>query len=211
MLKTSQKLLQFGLSSLAAVTLGSIYCDRSYSATLSGFTGGYDFNNFSLSYTGANSAGIAPEDGFVITTGAPTGTVILSGGNNGSFDPGTTDWTITITNPSSQYGSVSFDWSYASEDVAGFDRGGFLINNGFSFLSDTNGDFSLVPVTFTVDNTFTSIGFRVATDDNLSVPGVLTISNFNFVPVPFEFSPALGLASLGAFAVYKSWRKSSKK
>jgi hypothetical protein len=209
MLKTSQKLLQFGLSSLAAVTLGSVYCDRS--DALPGFTGGYDFNNFIFSNNGANT------DGSVNTINAATGTVILTGGDNGSGDPGTTDWVIPIDlvlNPN-QEGSGSFDWSYESLDIPGNDEAGFLINNVFSFLSNTDGDSSIVfgKVNFTVDNTFTSLGLRVSTfntvngNANTGGAGVLTISNFNFVPVPFEFSPALGLVSLGALAVYKSLRK----
>jgi len=192
--QTKHKLLALTLASCAGLSVsGQTYA-------LPGFTGAYDFNNFTLT----NSI---PNNGSVVTTDAAIGTVVLIGGNDDSMTGSTTDWTITVI--SNGVGTVSFDWKYSSLDTPGDDSAGFLVNTLFTVLATADHQASTLPVTFNVVEDDV-VGLRVQTLQNIGGAGEFTVSNFTFVPVPFEFSPALGLVGLGAMGILQKIRKAAK-
>lgn len=166
------------------------------------FIGYYDPANFSLVNTNADGSVTAAPDGSSIT---------ITGGNNGSGLPGTTDFLITAP----QSGLVMFRYLFFTLDydpIANqlYDDAGFLLDGQFtpfSQLLSTDPVFSLQFV-FTPGQTF---GFRVETQDNTGEPGILTISDFA-APQPVEApapEPSLGIVvflGMGAGAVWK-WRQ----
>ncbi|WP_353929989.1 hypothetical protein WJM97_17045 [Okeanomitos corallinicola TIOX110] len=188
----NRSLVRWSLAtSVACITFASV---PSPTLALSGFTGDFDPGNWSLNNSNA--------DGFVDTTNAASGAINLFGGDNSSFSSGNTDWTTTATNTF----AVSFDWNYSSLDIDGQDTAGYLLNSVYNVLASADGEFSTSPVSFTV-NPGDTFGFRVFTVDNSGGSGVLSVSNFNAEPVPFEFSPILGLSIFGLNGLYRVWRK----
>ncbi|MDH3685477.1 MAG: PEP-CTERM sorting domain-containing protein [Myxococcales bacterium] len=142
------------------------------------FIDDYAFANWSLTQTpGA--------DGFVVPSGAPTDTIVLTGSEaNGTpappaDDPSVTDFTITVATS----GTISFDWDYQSLDAADWDRGAYLVNGGEFFLAQNDSATSngTVTIAVTAGDVF---GFRVGSRDQAFSPGILTIDNFSFVPEP---------------------------
>lgn len=112
----------------------------------------------------------------------------ITGGNNGSGLPGTTDVVFIPF----FVGIVSFDWAYSSLDTPTFDNAGLLTDSIYTQLADTDGETGSTAVTLSGSQVF---GFRVATMDNTGEPGVITISAFNAVavsaPVPEPGTMAL--------------------
>ncbi len=99
----------------------------------------------------------------------------LTGGN--VDEEGDTDYTIIVP----QSGELKFSWVFFSTDVDGasFDPGGFVLNDAFTELVDTDGPPSqsgTMSVTVTAGDEF---GFRVYTSDGALGAGILTISNFS--------------------------------
>jgi hypothetical protein len=125
--------------------------------------------------------GFAPQNSFsLVNTNADgsvtvqSNSIVLTGGNNGSGNPGTTDFVGTAVSS----GTVNFNWSYSSLDVPGFDFAGYLLNGNFFPLADTDGQFGVSPCatcSFHI-NTGQSFGFRVGTADNQGEPGILTVT-----------------------------------
>jgi hypothetical protein len=161
---------------------------------LTGFTGAYDPSNWTLTNP----------DGDIDLTNAASGQIDLIGSDTGSTLPANTDWTISIT--PARAGSLSFDWSYGTLDTGSDDTAGYLLNGFFTELASVDGETSNSPVTFVL-NPGDTFGFRVATLTNSGGPGIFTVSNFNVQPVPFEFSPAVGLGILGLNVLYRQRRK----
>jgi hypothetical protein len=156
-------------------------------ATVSGFQDAYDPINWT--FTNSNA------DGFVNTGGAPA-SISLTGGDNGSGDPGTTDYTTTAA----AAGTVTFDWNYSSSDDPGWDGFGYLLNGSFSFLADSSGQNGTSTFNVLAGDSF---GFRIFTDDNRLGPGSVTISNFSApVPEPSTVLSLLVLGGLGAGLKY---------
>ena len=164
-------------------------------ATVFGFQGPYAPINWTLTNSNA--------DGFVDTSGAPA-SISLTGGDNGSDDFGTTDYTTTAA----AAGTVTFDWDYSTADIDGpfFDRFGYLLNGSFSFLTSSPNNGTSTFNVLAGD----SFGFRVYTDDNVFGPGSVTISNFSApgpvaptpVPEPSTVLSLLVLGGLGAGLKY---------
>ena len=125
--------LSLGLAT--SITLG-ILSTLPNKAIAFSFTGPFAPSNWTLTNTNA--------DGSVDTTNASTGTIVLTGGNNGSNLPGTTDWTISID--ASRAGNILFNWSYFTLDTPGFDSAGYLLNGVYTPLATQDGDFSAAPV-----------------------------------------------------------------
>ena len=119
-------ILTLGLATSAA--LGIMYTLPSQ-ATAFSFTGHFDLSNWTLTNNNADGS-----------TNGSLDTMILTGGDNGSNLPGTTDWTIPIN--SDRAGNISFDWSYFTLDTPGFDSAGFLLNGIYTPLAIQDGDFS---------------------------------------------------------------------
>ncbi|MFM7875379.1 MAG: PEP-CTERM sorting domain-containing protein [Microcystis panniformis] len=155
-------------------------------ATVFGFQDAYDPINWTLTNSNA--------DGFVNTGGAPA-SISLTGGNNGSFNFGTTDYTTTAA----AAGTVTFDWDYSTNDDPGFDGFGYLLNGSFSFLTDSPNNGTSTFNVLAGD----SFGFRVYTIDNVFGRGSVTISNFSApIPEPSTVLSLLVLGGLGAGLKY---------
>ncbi|MBW4565402.1 MAG: hypothetical protein KME32_30825 [Mojavia pulchra JT2-VF2] len=188
------------LSLATCVTLGITACLPSkVMALITGFTDVYSTSNWTLTNSNA--------DGTIDDSNATT--VYLSGGNNGSGSNGTTDWTISID--STRAGMLAFDWIYSTLDTEGDDTAGYLLNNIFYQLAASEGEASTSPVTVAV-NSGDIFGFRVQTLQNNGGAGVFNVNNFQAQPVPYEFSPTLGLVMIfGLNGVYWQWRKLQSK
>ena len=149
------------------------------SANAFDFSGIYAPANWTLTNSSA--------DGTVDTSGAPS-SIALTGGNNGSFDPGTTDYTITA----SSNDTISYDWIYNTPD-SGFDDFVRLLNGTPTNFADTDGQSGTDSFAVSPGDIF---GFRIATDDNGFGAGTVTISEAA-TPVPFEADSTMGIFVLG--------------
>jgi hypothetical protein len=129
------------------------------------FVNSYAPENFTLN----NSAFT---DGYALPA-ADGSLVILNGGNSGSGEKGTTDYTTTAA----ASGIVSFTYEYGSIDDPGYDSAGYLIDSVYTALIDTAG---LPPATaqFFV-NSGQTFGFSVWTKDNQAGRGTLLVSEFS--------------------------------
>jgi hypothetical protein len=105
-------------------------------------------------------------DGFATPSGS---SIVLTGGNSGTGETGTTDLVTKAT----KAGLIQFDFSYSSLDTPTFDYAGYLLNGAFVQLADTNGESGLAQFNVSLGDTF---GFRVGTD-NQGEPGILTVSS----------------------------------
>lgn len=153
------------------------------------FSGFYDPSRFTFTNIQA--------DGSVDTLNKPT-FITLTGGNNGSGNPGATDFTIS----SPRAGQVTFSFSYSSTDTAFSDSAGFLLNGLFTPEAASSGQTGTA--TFMV-NTGDVFGFRVATADNTGEPATFTVSSFS-APVPEPSTLALLLVP-GAAALWVGTRR----
>ncbi len=148
----------------------------------------FDFaqNGFTLKNTNA--------DGSVIQQ---TNRIVLTGGSNGSGFSGTTDFVASATGT----GVVQFQYSYASLDLPTFDFAGYLLNNNFFVLADTDGQSGTGMFAVSTGQSF---GFRVGTADNTGEPGILTITSTaagtTAVPEP-STAPMLFLLMIGGLTI----------
>jgi hypothetical protein len=157
------------------------------------FIGDYAVSNFRCIDTNADGCDSPPNGVLSIT---------LTGGNNGSGFPGTTDFVTTATGT----GVVLFDYSYDSTDDPAWDWAGFLRGSTFWMLADSSGQSGSASFPVTLGETF---GFRVETADNTNEPGFFTITNFSApsggAPIPEPGSLPVMLALAGA-AVWTRWQ-----
>ncbi|TRT88846.1 MAG: PEP-CTERM sorting domain-containing protein [Microcystis aeruginosa Ma_OC_H_19870700_S124] len=168
-------------------------------ATVFGFQTPYAPINWT--FTNSNA------DGSVNTGGAPA-SISLTGGNNGSFSSGTTNYTTTAA----AAGTVTFNWNYSTNDVPFLDPFGYLLNGSFTQVTNNGGG-----VVQNGTSTFNvlagdSFGFRIFTIDNIGGRASVTISNFSApgpmappptsVPEPSTVLSLLVLGGLGAGLKY---------
>ncbi len=106
---------------------------------------------------------ITPDDG---------ASIVLTGPNDGSGLPGTTEFLIGAGTE----GTVQFNWSYSSQDSAGFDNAGFLADGVFTQLANSDGQSGTASFTVTAGESF---GFCMGSVDNQGEPGILTIFGFS--------------------------------
>lgn len=123
---------------------------------------------------------------------------VLTGPNNGSFMPGTTDYLGTALGA----GTVSFNWLYSTcsptlppvcNDPT-FTFAGYLINGSYFPLADTDGQSGQGMFSVNPGDVF---GFRVGSVDNTGEPGILTVTS----SAPEPSTACLILASFGILAV----------
>jgi hypothetical protein len=149
------------------------------------FVGVYSLNQFTLTNTESDGSAQTPDNG---------ATVVITGPNDGSGNPGTTDLTILAA----AAGLVSFHWSYSSLDSPTYDDAGYLVGGNFTLLADTDGEAGTVSFAVTKGETF---GFEMGSVDNEGEPGILTVSSFS-APLPVsgapEPAPVFLLAASGA-------------
>lgn len=167
------------IASVLAVVAGAAFAG----VASADFTGDYAPGNWTVDTNG---------NGFVQTHTASTLVVVGSDAGTGSFEY--VDVLTTVT----QDGWISFDWAYDSNDDPGFDAGLYYsTGSGFVFLSDTGGTSGSVGSVAVSVGDF--IAFSVESADGLFGPGTVTITNFNFTPVPAPGAMALlGVAGLAA-------------
>ena len=163
------------------------------------FIGPYDPSSFVL--TNMNSDGFAEF--------RPNGSLVLTGGNNGSGTPGTADFLVSAAGT----GLVTFNFSYSSLDAVLAEVVGYMIGSSFTLLADRDGTAGPVSFAVTAGQAF---GFRISTEDNQGEPGILTVSGFTApagsggsgVPEPSTWiSVTAGLAT-AAFCRRRSGTKS---
>ena len=150
------------------------------------FTGAYALNQFTLTNMNADGKAITPDGGL---------SIVLTGGNNGSGQAGTTDLVAFAAGA----GTVQFHYSYSSLDFPGADFAGYLLGAALTFtqLADTDGQSG--NAMFAVSNG-QKFGFRVGTQDNTGEPGILTISSF-IAPAGTPSVPEPGTAPMLLLAV----------
>ncbi|WP_299768629.1 BspA family leucine-rich repeat surface protein [uncultured Dokdonia sp.] len=101
--------------------------------------------------------------------------VVLVSGNNDSNLPGSSDITVPITEDV----TITFDWTYATDDGAEFDPFGYLLNGVFTELTDIAGDeFNQSGTEAVMLSNGDTFGFRAFTLDNTFGPATTTITNF---------------------------------
>lgn len=150
------------------------------------FVGHYQLSNFLLTNTAADGLATTPDGGV---------SVVFTGGNTGSGEPGTTDLTIAANSA----GLVAFTFLYSSLDLPGLDYAGYILGSGFLQFADTDGQSAMVSFPVIAGQIF---GFRIGTVDNIGEPGILTISNFEApgaiskIPEPGTLAMALAAAAL---------------
>ncbi len=160
-----------------------------------GFIDQYPLSSFTL----VNSPNTQLTNGFATMSGD---SIVLTGGNSGSGEPGTTDLTTTILTT----GVIQFMWSYASLDIPNADYGGYLLNGLLFPLAEANGASGTVMLNVTAGQIF---GFEVGTTDNEFEPGILTISSVPGLATP---EPATGsilplaLSALVAAGVLRNFK-----
>ena len=144
----------------------------------------------------------APQNAFTLVNTNADGSVnvqpnsiTLTGGNDLSLNPGTTDYLATA----STSGTVNFDWSYSSLDLPTFDFAGYLLNSNFFPLADTDGQSGTATFSVLAGQSF---GLRVGTVDNSGEPGLLTVTSpVSAVPEPGA-APILSLLiAIGAVVI----------
>jgi hypothetical protein len=190
---SNHPMLVLGLATSAALGIMSMLPSQ---ATAINLTGDFAPSNWTLTNTEADGS---------VETNVSSGTIILTGGNNGSTLPGTTDWTISINSA----GNISFNWSYSTLDTPGFDSAGYLMNGDYTPLAIQDGDFSTSPVSVNV-NIGDIFGFRAATSSNSDGPPVFSVF-VDPVPVPWETDalPVVGSTLLFGIGIWKKYKSSN--
>lgn len=154
------------------------------------FIGPYDPVNFVL--TNLNSDGFAEP--------RPNGSLVITGGNNGSGTTGTTNFLVSAAGT----GLVTFNFSYSSLDAVLAEVVGYMIGSSFTLLADRDGSFGPVSFAVTSGQTF---GFRITTEDNQGEPGILTVSDFSAPLGSAVPEPASWLSAAAGLAATLAWRR----
>ena len=98
--------------------------------------------------------------------------LLFTGPNDGSGEPGTTDLTMVVQSS----GMFRFDYLYSSLDLPGYDFAGYLLSGNFFWLADSDGQSGTVSLPVFGGEI---VGFRIGSQDNTGEPGVMTITNFS--------------------------------
>ena len=128
-----------------------------------GFIETYSLSSFTL----VNSPTSILTNGSAVMQGQ---TLVVTGGNSGTGEPGTTQLTTTAV----AAGQIAFDYAYFTLDARNEDSAGYLINGLFIPLASSSGPSGEVQFTVAQGESF---GFEVTTVDNQGEPGILTISD----------------------------------
>ncbi len=138
----------------------------------------------------------------------PVPQLILTGPNDGSGFPGTTDFVATAASSV----SITFYYTFTTWDDPSWEYAGYILTDNYSIdcsscfyqLADTDGEQGSFTLNVLPNETF---GFRVGSVDNTGYPGILTVGSVDpAVPEPGSLSLAiLGSAALLAFG--RPWRR----
>src|SRR5271165_1331953 len=132
-------------------------------AAKAGFIETYPLSSFTL----VNSPTSILTNGTAVMQGQ---TLVITGGNSGTGEPGTTELTTTAL----AAGQIAFDYAYFTLDARDQDSAGYLLNGLFIPLATASGPSGEVQFTVTQGESF---GFEITTTDNQGEPGILTISD----------------------------------
>lgn len=169
---------------LASATLGLA---ASPVQALTQFAGDYAPGNWTQTIQG---------DGSIDTSGAPA-SITLTGANDGGGNQNTD---FTIAAPTA--GTVSFDWSYTTTDIAFYDPFGYLLNGAFTQLTDDGGSSNQSgSASFSV-LAGDMFGFRQNSLDSCCGRASTTISNFNGPIAPASVPGPLPILGVGAAFAY---------
>lgn len=155
-----------------STTINSTINGTCFQAT-SGFQNNYNPINWNQTDTNSN--------GFVYTGLAPNSIAITSGDNQ-SLIEGVTSYNVPMTCS----GTVTFNWTFTSQDLAFSDRPRYKINGGPEVLFNGFNIFGGVPQSGTQTITVNSgdiLSLQMWTFENYGTPGTVTISNFS-APAP---------------------------
>ncbi|MFM6311098.1 MAG: hypothetical protein ACKPGB_23115, partial [Dolichospermum sp.] len=86
----NRRLLNWSLAASAAVGIVARLPSKTMAITITGFTGSYDPSNWTPQANINTNA-----DGSIDPTNPASGTIDLTGGDNGTSSSGNTDWTTT--------------------------------------------------------------------------------------------------------------------
>lgn len=143
------------------------------------FTLGFAKAQFTGSFVAANWGSVQIScDGYVDLTNAPTSISLISG-DDGSGNPGTIDFTITVP----QSGNLSFDWDYSTVDDPDYDYPLYLINgteypfSTYDNIGSLTQNGSETCISLMQGDVF---AFRMYTGDNVWGRASVEISNFSF-------------------------------
>jgi hypothetical protein len=152
-----------------------------------GFLDIYPLNSFTLT----NSPNTQLTNGTAVMQGQ---SLVFTGGNSGSGEPGTSDLLTTALAAS----QIQFFFSYSSLDARNLDSAGYLLNGLFFQLATASGASGTVQFNVTQGESF---GFRLATADNQFEPGVLAISSVGAAATPEPGTGPVTLLAIGAALV----------
>ena len=149
-----------------------------------GFMGDYNYTNFTQTvktYDPINGVIFNSDSNAGATYNSTSDIVTLTGGNDGSGNPGEVDLFLTVMHS----GSISFQYSYSTLDspVCGpnstdsCDPAGYLLGGVFTPLAGLTGDSG--NVTNLAVSKGQVFGFRVKTLDNQNEPGIFSIGSFS--------------------------------
>jgi hypothetical protein len=184
--------------SCAVMLIGLVACgaQATHAAVINDFTGAFAVGNWTITTPQGS-------DGFVTLNG-PTSVTVASGANSVG---GNTDFSIIMPFA----GTVTFDWSFATTDLAGSDPFSVGSNGNFTKLtSDTSGSpqSSSYSVSLLLGQVF---AFRASSIDGMFGRSETTITNFmvtyadsGAVPEPTSMA-IFGLGALGV--AYRQRRK----
>src|ERR1039458_2252415 len=128
------------------------------------FIGYYALDNFTLTNTG----GLTP-NGYA--SSPDSGTLVLTGTNDGSGVPGLTELTIAVPNS----GLFQFDYTFATGDDPTYEYAGYVLSGELRQLADTDGENGSVVVPVLSAEI---IGFYAGSVDDTGGAGVLTVPAF---------------------------------
>ena len=181
------KFLGLMTAGLASATLGLA---ASPAQAVTNFAGDYAPGNWTQSIGG---------DGSINTGGAPT-IITLTGADDSGGDQNTD---FTIAPPTA--GTVSFNWSYVTNDISSpyWDPFGYLLNGVFTPLTDSSGALTQSGfASFSVLATDLTFGFRQNSVDSSGGFASTTISNFNGPIATASVPGPLPILGVGAAFVY---------
>ncbi len=166
--------------------------------TVVGFTGPFNVANWNFATT---------DNGSVNTAGAPA-SIVLTGGNSGSGNDSTTDFTIQVAKDT----TISFSWDYETlDDDAFYDPFGYLLGTGPLLFTQLTVDGSDAPQSgmasvFVQAGEF--FGFRGFSIGSEFGAGITTIDDFQATSVPEP--GALALVSLALLAAAATRRRQGR-
>jgi hypothetical protein len=155
-----------------------------------GFIDTYPFGSFTLVNTDA--------DGVVEATlgGLP---FVITGGNTGSGESGTTDFVTEALGP----GLIVFGFSFESPDDRPYESAGYLLRGMYYELTNAGSVVGTAEFPVSAGDVF---GWRVFTLDNQGEPGVLRVDDGS-APVP---EPSMFLATFAVIVLAAALRLSRR-